>query len=169
MSTENNTSREYSFIYKELVQDKNDLVGHIAYSIYKSQKILFIKRYKEEHSGEEPPNSNFLDFHQFSKSHLQGYRLEAQTILLDWSNQSLADYTSDIDNEASEFKQKTIEEYTEKLKTALEKLKPGLARGAAQSMLGSIGFTVLLFILFVFGLYFGVDSFFDGIRAKFSG
>lgn len=167
MLTENKISRKYSFIYKELVQDKNDLVGHIAYSIYKTQKILFITRYKEENSGKEPPDLEFANFHQFSKNHLQGYRLEAQAILLDWSNQSLADYTADIDNEASEFKQKTREEYTEKLKTALEKLEPGFWKGVAQSVIGSFGFTVLLFILFVFGLYFGVDSFFDNIREKF--
>ena len=41
-----------SFIYDKLVQDEDDILGHIAYSVYKRQKIAHIKRICAEKSVE---------------------------------------------------------------------------------------------------------------------
>ena len=48
-------SRKYNFIYSKLVDDKDDIVGHIAYSLYKNEKIEFIEAFKKENSRE--PNA----------------------------------------------------------------------------------------------------------------
>lgn len=39
---------KYNFIYKELVSADDDLVGLIAYGIYKKHKIEFITKIKRE-------------------------------------------------------------------------------------------------------------------------
>lgn len=41
-------ARNYNYIYSQLVEDRKDIVGHIAYALYKEDKIAFIGRYKEE-------------------------------------------------------------------------------------------------------------------------
>ncbi len=38
--------KKFNFIYEELVSDRNDIIGHVAYSIYKQDKIDFIKSKK---------------------------------------------------------------------------------------------------------------------------
>lgn len=38
------SKRTYSYIYSKLVENEDDILGHIAYSIYKSHKIAEIER-----------------------------------------------------------------------------------------------------------------------------
>lgn len=39
-------SRQYNFIYSKLVESETDIIGHIAYSLYKTDKIDFINKFK---------------------------------------------------------------------------------------------------------------------------
>lgn len=39
-------SRKYNYIYSKLVEDRYDLAGHIAYALYKQDKIEYIANYK---------------------------------------------------------------------------------------------------------------------------
>ena len=48
-------------IYLE-VEDENDLIGHIAYSLYKSNKIKYIEQYKEKNGGTTPKESDLEIF-----------------------------------------------------------------------------------------------------------
>ena len=38
--------RNYNFIYSKLVEKDSDLIGHIAYSLYKKSKIEYIETQK---------------------------------------------------------------------------------------------------------------------------
>ena len=38
--------RNYNFIYSKLVKKNEDLIGHIAYSLYKKSKIEYIEKIK---------------------------------------------------------------------------------------------------------------------------
>lgn len=38
-------AKHYNFIYEELVRYEGDLVGRVAYSLYKREKIAFIEQY----------------------------------------------------------------------------------------------------------------------------
>ncbi len=40
--------RQYNYIYKKLVNSEDDLIGLIAYGIYKKHKIEFIEQIQEE-------------------------------------------------------------------------------------------------------------------------
>lgn len=55
-------ARNYNYIYSQLVEDRKDIVGHVAYALYKEDKIAFIGRYKEEHGGEEPTEEDLQPF-----------------------------------------------------------------------------------------------------------
>ena len=41
----------HNYIYSEIVENENDMIGHIAYSLYKSNKIKYIQLYLAEHGG----------------------------------------------------------------------------------------------------------------------
>ena len=47
-------ARQYNFIYSKLVRDEDDFVGHIAYALYKAEKVAYIEKFKSEHGGQEP-------------------------------------------------------------------------------------------------------------------
>ena len=40
-------AKKYCSIYSKLVQSEGDMVGHIAYSLYKAEKVRYIKEQKE--------------------------------------------------------------------------------------------------------------------------
>lgn len=48
----------YNYIYSELVEDADDILGIIAYSFYKQQKIEFIQAFTEKHG--RPPGQMWL-------------------------------------------------------------------------------------------------------------
>lgn len=76
--------RFYNFIYEQLVKSEDDLVGLIAYAIYKKHKIEFITRIKEK-EGREPTDDECKTFFDASttESQLVKYRNDAQSILSD--------------------------------------------------------------------------------------
>ena len=84
-------SRQYNFIYSKLVLRDDDFVGQIAYSLYKKEKVDFIRRYKEKHDGADPVEVDFAEFHEFSSTEtmMETYRLRAEVTLQEFLNNSL--------------------------------------------------------------------------------
>jgi hypothetical protein len=60
MTDEHNS---YNWISKRLIEDPNDVVGALAYALYKRQKIAYIKAYTDEHDGVEPDDAALKSFH----------------------------------------------------------------------------------------------------------
>ena len=58
-------ARRYNFIYKQLVEKESDILGNIAYSLYKADKIKFIEDFKAKNGGKEPTEADFQPFHDF--------------------------------------------------------------------------------------------------------
>ena len=50
----------YSFIYNNLVSNSGDFIGLVAYSIYKQEKIEYIKKFEDAH--QRSPNPDELKF-----------------------------------------------------------------------------------------------------------
>ncbi|WP_163444538.1 hypothetical protein [Flavobacterium columnare] len=46
------SERKFSFIYSEIIEDENDMIGHIAYSLYKSNKISYIEQFKADNNNQ---------------------------------------------------------------------------------------------------------------------
>lgn len=94
------TPSAYNFIYSQLVHDAGDLVGLIAYGLYKRDKIEFIAKYKANHS-QEPNGEAFKAFHEFSTTdgRLASYRKQAEDILATFSAEMLEEQAAEIQAE----------------------------------------------------------------------
>lgn len=110
--------KKYNFIYRELVQNWDDIVGHVAYSLYKENKIQFIEKFKKDHGGKEPTDEDFENFHRISclPDSIENYKRSAVELLKSFMNALLADEVKEI--EASTFRR-----HEEMLRQIVEKMK----------------------------------------------
>ena len=131
--------KKYSVIYEQLVSDKNDVLGLIAYGIYKSAKIEYIKEFTDANDGVPPTDEELETFHDACRHNLESYKSEATAILHEYSEEYLSGQ---------------LEELEEKVSAAYEEevanLKPSFWFGSLQSFIGSVGFAVFVgIILFI--------------------
>jgi hypothetical protein len=113
-------------IYESLVRDENDTLGQIAYSLYKRQKIEFIKK-------QSPTEQQIKDFQEMagSDSQLDLYRTKAVQLIQVFLEAILRE---DIEKQKKEF----LERYTPHT----------FGSGILQSLLASLIFVVLGIALF---------------------
>jgi hypothetical protein len=81
----------YNYIYKELVADESDILGKLAYSSYKRQKIEYIQAFISKH-GKDPTDSDLTAFHDISNnaSQLDVYRNQAAKLAVSFLETSFA-------------------------------------------------------------------------------
>jgi hypothetical protein len=140
-------SRKYNFIYSKLVEDNDDVVGHIAYSLYKNEKIEFIETFKEKH-GSEPTELDLEPFHISSctKGSLERFRRMAATILEEFTNEMLGSTIKNIE-------ESVISNHKKYLKETINEISPkGFMYGVYQSIVGA-----LLFLLLMAGIVFAIN------------
>ncbi|GHS98704.1 hypothetical protein AGMMS50276_21000 [Synergistales bacterium] len=91
------------WIYSHLVKDENDTLGHIAYSLYKKQKIAFIKDKEIENGG--PTDRQLKDFQEIagSEEQLDLYRTKALSLMQFFLDTALRD---DLEAQREEFLRK---------------------------------------------------------------
>lgn len=130
----------YNHIYKALVADDNDIVGKLAYSQYKQQKIEYILSFKEKH-GDHPQDADLEAFHDISNnaSVLEGYRNQAAQLAADFLKTSLADEAKAMEDM-----------YAAKASHEIRTAQPGFWVGVSQSVIGSACFILLLGCLVFF-------------------
>jgi len=74
------------------------MIGHIAYSLYKSNKIEFIRQFESE--NDRPPDEGELDaFHKSSKTSLPALRIQARTILGNFIKITTGQYIKSIEQQ----------------------------------------------------------------------
>lgn len=106
-------ARQYSFIYTKLVKSDEDLVGLIAYGIYKRHKIEFIKGIQEQFKREptdEECNSFFIS--STTDSQLKKYRNDAESLL----SEVVVNTTAE---ELDRYEKEMLASYQENLKKSL--------------------------------------------------
>lgn len=132
--------RQYNFIYKQLVEGKGDITGHVAYSLYKSDKICFIEKFKKEHDGAEPTEEDFRPFHDMAcmDASLERYKMHSVSILQTFLNDTLSSTTEQIEEDCRK-------RHKEMLSEAVKEMKPkGFWHGVLQSVVGAFIFMLLL-------------------------
>lgn len=133
-------SRQYNFIYEKLVDDRGDIAGHVAYSLYKSDKISFIEKFKQEHDGNEPTEEEFRPFHDIAcmDASLERYKMHSVSILQAFLNDTLSSTTEQIEDDCRK-------RHKDMLSEAVQEMKPkGFWHGVLQSVVGAFIFMVLL-------------------------
>lgn len=130
----------YNYIYKALVADESDILGKLAYSSYKRQKIEYIQAFIAKH-GEDPKDSDLTAFHDISNkaSQLDVYRNQAAQLAVSFLETSFA-------NEAKELE----ELYSAKANNEIRSFRPGFWSGVSQSVVGSGCFVLLVGCLVFF-------------------
>ena len=121
-------ANNFNFIYRKLVQDDNDILGIIAYALYKRQKIEFIENFKKKHE-KEPQEADFSSFNDFSCSDLQlsSYNNEAQTLAKNFLESSLNEAAAELELK-----------YSNEAKMKIKAAKPSFWFGVWQGVVASL-------------------------------
>lgn len=133
-------ARQYNFIYKQLVEDKYDVVGNTAYSLYKADKIKFIEDFKEKNGGKEPTEQDFQPFHDVCclEANIERYRMQAITILQGFLDDTLSSTTKQIEKDVEANLKNTLKDITGKVTFK------SFGYGVAQSIIGAFLFMIIM-------------------------
>ncbi|MBF1444151.1 MAG: hypothetical protein HXN53_00115 [Prevotella nigrescens] len=137
---------KYNYIYEKLVTANDDVLGLIAYGIYKQHKIEFITKIKEEQHRdptEEECNSFFTA--STTESQLTNYRSQAETLL-----------SETVGNIASEELKHHEAEMLRNYKKEIKDCIPGNWRSFLMSVLAGVVSTILF--LLIAGVFYFVGE-----------
>lgn len=141
-------SRKYNYIHQKIVNDDADVLGAIAYSIYKKEKQSFIENFKAK-NGKDPEEDDIAKFHEIisTDSNIERFRMQVSGILQDFVNSTLSDTIDDIEEACKE-------NHLEQIKKAIEPIKPKTVsvgrqyvRGIVQSVIGAVAFAFLVAVV----------------------
>lgn len=137
-------AKGYNFIYDQLVDSEDDIHGVISYSVYKRQKIQFIKDFKAKNEGNDPSEEDLRPFNDLSMSNaqLEFYKSEATVLTQNFLSQVLK---ADLKEREAYFSARVHAE--------LRNVKPRHFLDIFKGALGS-----LLFVILTGALYFAVWS-----------
>lgn len=154
-------AKTYNYIFTELVHDENDLIGLIAYGLYKKHKIEFIKSFKAANPGQEPSDDDCKAFAMISctPSALKQYRDNAETLLQQitltaareeinsFEDDMLHQYRQEISSALAEGKAETLSELGAIVKAQL----PSWWSSFGASVAGALVFSIIIYIGFTLG------------------
>lgn len=142
--------RKYNYIYSQLVEDRTDIIGHIAYVLYKADKIEYISRFKDSHNGNEPNEEDIESFNIISSTpnSLDKYKIIASNILQAFLENSLEEAKEDVENTMNK-------NHLELIKKVIEPILPSptwktYLHGIIQSVIGAFVFMIILCALMFF-------------------
>lgn len=150
----------YNWIYRELVEGENDLVGAIAYSLYKRHKIEYIHQC-EQQTGKPPTPEQLAEFYRISSSQtsLDHYRHQADMLL-----SNLLHFTTE--NIASEMQQQQKQVIHNELVQLLKPIQDEIAKRksfkamAFEAMISVFGtIAVIVLVGFLLKGYQWISSF----------
>lgn len=133
--------KQYNYIYSQLVSNPEDVIGLLAYSIYKQHKIEFIEDFKKK-KGSTPTDADIENFilSSVTPSQLEKYKESANTIL----SETVADAVQDEMGRMSFDFQNAIE-------PVVKKHSSSWIKTVLLNVLGSFFFSIILVIVFLFG------------------
>lgn len=145
--------REFNFIYSKIVNDENDFIGKIAYSIYKEDKIEFINNFNIKHS-KNPDQDELKQFHEIASTvnSISRYRLEAEALLQEFLDNTLTEALAEASEEIKSNQILLIREEVRKLKPA------GFWSGVWQNVMATVVLTGILALILLI-INFSYDGF----------
>lgn len=149
-------TKKYNNIFSLLVNSRADIAGHIAYSLYKEDKVSYVSRFKETNKR-EPTDDELSIFHDVSSQpeSIQKYRYIASNIL-----SSFLDYS--LEESANKIEQDCDQRHADILRGVIEPLRPPKRRilfwhGVFQSIAGAFIFALLVAAFMFIVTYKGAD------------
>lgn len=137
-----------NFIYSKLVHDDADIIGMVAYSIYKKHKIEFIESVKSIHNR-EPNDEEWEAFAVSSNtdSQLSKYISHADSIIASFVMNTAGEQIKDSER-------KMLEEYRENIRAVL----PSNWKTIGLSVLGSFIFSAVITLALILGAFSEKDK-----------
>lgn len=138
-------------IYSLLVNDQDDLIGLVAYGLYKRHKIEFIENLPSEMDKEANMQAFYLS--SSTPSQLDKYRNEAERLLYDIVLNSAQEQVSSAQKDLLDSNQKALKEYTDsidiKIGDSVKKNLPKLGENVLTNIIGAVA-CALITALFMF-------------------
>lgn len=130
----------YNFIYSKLVEDPDDILGIIAYSFYKQQKIEFIKAFIDQEKR-SPTDEELRVFYVTSNSpaSITSYRTKAEVLSREFIDAVVGEQIQEIQRASDE-------ELTKRIKSLKSNFWPGVAQNVFSSLLFVILIGAILFV-----------------------
>ena len=124
----------YNYIYSELVEDSDDILGIIAYSFYKQQKIEFIRAFQDK-QNRHPSDDELKVFYITSNSpaSFASYKTKAEVLAREFVD-------AVVGEQLQEMQEKSDLELTKRVKS----LRPNFWQGVAQNIFASLLFVLLI-------------------------
>lgn len=133
-------------MYSNIVQSDDDIIGLVAYGLYKKHKIEFFNKIRKDNNGAEPSESEIATFIQSAstESQVKSYRDQAAKILMDL----VANVAEEqIQQESREM----LESYEKKISNAVKKETPSWYATLGLNVLGTFAFSIIITLIFVIG------------------
>ena len=142
-------ARKYNFIYSKMVKGESDMIGHIAYSLYKAEKIGWIEERKAENGGKEPTEA---DFEEYNKSCCTTQRIYYYRSMANGILQAFMGGSADMMAEqvASDVSEKVTQHINKNIAPQMPKKMSKWAyygHGIAQSAIGTIVLSLIIGII----------------------
>ena len=136
--------KKYNFIFEKLVSEDADLIGFVAYSIYKRHKIEFITEFKKLNSEKSPTESDCEAFRIASTtpSQIEKYKNEAESMLQEIVGTIAKE-------EVARLEMAMLKNYKQHIKNAL----PSMLTTIWQSILGALAFSIIVSVFYFVGSY----------------
>lgn len=144
-------SRKYNPIYQLLVQGDDDLIGQVAYALYKKEKHTWVEQFLKE-QGIEPTDDQVADFHRIvcSEESRYRFRLQAQRIVL----RTIDSLTAETLQQAQE---RLDHNHREQLSKIIAPLIPSFWSGVGQGIVASFLFSLLIVLTILIAQWGGID------------
>lgn len=141
-------AKKYCSIYSKLVQSEGDMVGHIAYSLYKAEKVRYIKEQKEAMKVDVLPDEIVQEFAsgRDNQTSLDHYRGMAETILQRFIGGSFDDMSGQVIDEVTN---RLTQHLDHSVLPMLPKKESGLSKffgGVIQSIAGAIALSLIVWL-----------------------
>lgn len=150
-------AKKYCSIYSKLVQNEGDMVGHIAYSLYKAEKVQYIKEKKETMKVDILPEKVVQEFTagRDNNKSLEHYRGMAETILQRFIGGSFDDMSGQVIDEVTNRLTQHMDNSILPMLPEKESRWSKFWNGVFQSIAGAV---VLSFIVWLFANVMGSIS-----------
>lgn len=140
--------REFNYIYSKLVQEPNDIVGLLAYSIYKEHKIAYITDFTSK-NGRAPSDTELMRFHDSSSTEacIATYKENAAQKMRDVLDQLMQDNIEAFRKASKEAEQE-----------AHKSLEPTIKTHAYSGIIGNFSFILCSVVILILARFIKSDA-----------
>lgn len=154
---------KYNTVYQTLVGDidkeEANIIGIVAYALYKADKIGFIVDYRNKNSGTMPSIEEINSYcqHLCTGNHLERYKKDARETLGIWLNDRFKDSVTEVENACNARNAAQLDAALERerphikdiVDESINKSDKGYLYGLTQSILGAALYTIIIAIIIV--------------------